>query len=135
MANTLDEIVTFFRVSPLQQISALGVPIPVIVFSTHSFIENYSQGSVGLAVTNAFTVLASIGCFWFNESLAVGKMQEYSKVKSVLDERGWDEKIIEPKSHSWCQRNMVKVASDHSGFRREAREYLRNKGYKWYNFF
>ena len=94
----------------------------------------YSQGNIGAGVTNTLTALANIGCFLFNEYLAIGKMQEYRKVKSALDEHGWDERIIEPKSHSWCQRNMVQIASDDAGFGKETRNYFHEKGYKWYHF-
>jgi hypothetical protein len=134
MADTLDKIVTFFRVSPAQQVIALGMSTPATVLSTYSAIENYSQGNIGAGVTNTLIALANIGCFLFNEYLAIGKMQEYRKVKSALDDHGWDERIIEPKSHSWCQRNMAQVASEDSGFGNEAREYLKDKGYKRYNF-
>lgn len=134
MADTLDKIVTFFRVSPVQQVIALGMSTPTTVLSTYIAIETYSQGNIGAGITGTLTALANIGGFLFSEYLAIGKMSEYGKVKSALDKHGWDKRIIEPKSHSWCQRNMAQVASDDSGFGNETREYLKNKGYKWHHF-
>ena len=61
-------------------------------------------------------------------------MREYDKVRSVLDEHGWDNRIIELQSHSWCHRNMVQVASDNSDFGKEIRDYLHKQGYRWYHF-
>ncbi len=127
MANTLDKIVTFFKVSPVQQAVALGFSTPAAALSSYGTIEAYSQGKIGAGSLGTFIALVNIGSFLLNEYLAIGKMQEYRKVKSALDKRGWDERIIEPKSHSWCQRNMAQVASDDSGFGKETREYLHEK--------
>ena len=134
MAKTLDKILKFFQVSPVQQIVSLGLSAPGTAIYSYLSIENYSQGNTGAGIANAFGVFLNIGCFLFNEYLAIGKMQEYRKVKSALDEHGWDERIIEPKSHSWCQRNMVQIASDDAGFGKETRNYFHEKGYKWYHF-
>lgn len=134
MTNTLDKIVTFFRVSPAQQVSALGMSTPLTVLTSYIAIENYSQGDINASIVYMLGAFANFGCFLANEYLAVKKIKEYDKVKSALDEHGWDKRIIEPKSHSWCQRNMVQVASDDSGFGKETRDYLHHRGYRWYYF-
>jgi len=74
--------------------------------------------------------LASIA---LSENAAAWKLQEYDKVKTALSEHGWDERIIEQKSHSWCQRNMARVASADTGCEEKTRMYLREKGYRWYH--
>lgn len=134
MGNTLENIVTFFRVSPAQQVLALGMSTPLTISLSYMAIEDYSQGNINASIAKMLGAFANFGCFLANEYLAVKKMKEYDRVKSALDEHGWDKRIIEPKSHSWCQRNMVQVASDDSGFGKETRDYLHRKGYRWYHF-
>lgn len=134
MANTLDKITTFLRVSPMQQVVSLGMSAPMTVFSTYGAIEGYSNGNVGMGVANTLSALANLGCFLFNESLAIKKMEEYGDLRNALEKYSWDERIIEPKSHSWCQRNMAQVASEDSGFGEETKKYLHEKGYRWYHF-
>ena len=133
MENTLDKIVTFFRVSPIQQMLSLVSTAPTAYLSYRA-IKYYSQENIDEGIKNVIGALACIGYFLFNECLAIVKMLEYDKVKSALYEHGWDKRIIEPKSHTWCQRNMTQVASDDTGFGKETRDYLYEKGYRWYHF-
>lgn len=134
MVKTLDTLVKFFWVSPVQQAVALGMLTPATIICTHSAIKDYSQGNIGAGITNTLGALANIGFFLFNEYLAVGKMKEYCKIKNILEENSWDEGLIERKSHSWCQRNIVQIASNNVGFGNETKEYLCEKGYRWYHF-
>ncbi|MBI4143892.1 hypothetical protein HY486_01450 [Candidatus Woesearchaeota archaeon] len=134
MAHTLDKIVTFLRVSPIQQAIVLGIVTPFTITYILSVAENYSKGNTINGNVDALFALAGIGLSLLNEHVAIRNMKEHDKIKDALDRHGWNENIIESKSHSWCQRNTSQVASNDSGFGGETRKYLHEKGYRRYHF-
>lgn len=129
----LDKIAAFFRVSPVYQAMA-GALVSLTVSFTQASIENYSRSNDLVGSMGALTAMVGLGGFLSGERLAMERMNEYKKVRNSLDRHGWDEKFIEPKSHSWCQRVMVRAASNDSGFGEETRKYLHDQGYRWYHF-
>jgi hypothetical protein len=84
------------------------------------------------------SAIGIVGLAWLkiilSESLAARKYYEYRRVKNALSRHGWDKRIIEPKSYSWCQRHAAKAAAIDTGFKEEIDQYYKERGYKWYSF-
>lgn len=122
--------VNFVRVSPVQQLS-MAACLGLEVFFAEKVFQGYHYPTISFEV---FT-LASLATAGFNEALAYDKYLEYKKVRGELERRGWDERIINPKSHSWCQRNAARAAAIDTGYKDEVDSYYAREGHKWYLFF
>ena len=133
MAKTLESIITFFRVSPVQQALVFGITTPIIIDDTWRAVESYSHNDMYNGCLSISHILLCVGYALFNEVIAIKKLNEYYQVKNLFVKHGWDERVIEPKSHSWCQRNAAQVASNDTGFGKLTKEYFNKKGYRWYH--
>lgn len=114
------EFSKFIKLTYIQQILALG-PL-----AGYLAAEQNQNGKLFFLTASALVS---------NELLAIGKIDEYNKIINALEEYGWSARLIEPKSHSYCQRKIAQAASDDAGYGNETRNYLNEKGYKWYHFF
>jgi len=129
MIKTLEKILRFFEVSPVQQFATWAMCAPVSLYCLNDGFQRLSEGNTLLAVVDGIIMLEAIGISYFNEKQATKLYRNHGRVRTLLEKRGWDERIIESKSHSWCDRNMVKVASDDAGFGEETEQYLEKMGY------
>jgi len=98
-------------------------------------VQNYSCGNLGAGIISTTMAGGSMAFLLFNEYLAVDKIKRYKKLKNILNKRGWNKRIIDSMSHTWCERNLIQLVSDDSGFGEKTRNYLYQKGYEWYHFF
>lgn len=126
------DVVNFVRVSPAQQLLA-AINFASAATPGVGAMEKASEGNYQAAAGLAAISLLNLAFLGFNEALAVGKLSEYKKIKAALSTHGWDERIIEPKSHSWCQRNAARVAAIDTGYKEEIDNYYEKEGYKWYH--
>jgi len=55
------------------------------------------------------------------------------EVKKLLEEKGYDDKIVRPKSYSWCDRYAVNQAVKQTGYLDEYRDFNQREGHKWYH--
>ena len=132
--DVITDVMTFVKVSPIQQVICAGMSGPVAIFCAYTAIEHYSNGNIGLGIMQTTAGLINVGCVIMNEKFASGNLSQYREVKRALEENGWDERLIDTKSYSWCQRNLVLVASYDTGFGKETKKYLKDQGYRWYSF-
>lgn len=88
-----------------------------------SFSNNDLERLPGAIFATAFTYL-----------VGAVKFKEYKKIKNALEEHGWDERIVEPKMYSWCQRYAAKQAAKQLGYETEFNRFLEEEGHKWYHF-
>lgn len=132
MSSLLKKVANVFRVSSLQQITVFGIGAPTAFLGGYQSVEAYARGQIIYGSWLTFLTLSTVASCLVNEALAFGKIREYHKVRRHLEEFGWGEEVVELKSHSWCQRRMVQVASTDSGFEKKTRDYLHKKGYRWY---
>lgn len=65
--------------------------------------------------------------------LGAHKYAEYRKVKKALEKRGWDERIVRPKSYSFCQRHAIKQAVRDTGHVREYSAFCKKEGHRFYH--
>lgn len=122
--KTLDKIITYIKVAPLQHLTSLGVSLPSSVYVASEAMEQYAWGSmVGTASLTAVSLLC-LGTSIPQQILATKGFRDYKRIKSLLEEYGWNEHAIEAKSRSWCQRHIAKVASADAGFGKEVKNYF-----------
>lgn len=126
------EVVNFFRVSPVHQLLA-AVNFATAADLGMAAAEKISQGNYDTAARLVATTLFNLAILGSNEALVVVKLSEYNKIKEALLRHGWDKRIIEPKSHSWCQRHAARLAAIDSGYKEEIDNYYSEEGYKWYH--
>lgn len=138
-----NELLNFMRVSPVQQVGAMVSTCATLslLSSTHELAKNLTfqmtfDSGIGMAaiILSMAALGLNVGAFGFQEALAVGKYMEYRKIKQSLIKYGWDERIIEPKLHSWCQRNAARAAAIDTGYVEKIDALYEQRGYKWYHF-
>jgi len=77
---------------------------------------------VGFGVGTSINLLGSVHQF-----------SNYKRVKKLLEEKGYDDKIVRPKSYSWCDRYAVNQAVKQTGYLDEYRDFNQREGHKWYH--
>lgn len=130
--NVAEKAVNFVRVAPIPSVGT-GISLSVATGCAVYIAENQSQYGHDAALGFVFITVLSLISAGFNAATAANKNLEYRKVKESLMKRGWDERIIKPKSHSWCQRHAARRAAIETGYKNEIDSYYRREGYKWYH--
>jgi len=118
------EVVNFLRVSPVAQFMAFTSLVLAAGLGSTA-IKEVSSGDYVASIDSAATSLLYIAFLGLSEALAATNFSEYKRIKQALTRSGWDERIIEPKSHSWCQRNTARVAAINCGYKQEINQYFR----------
>lgn len=129
----IHEATRIINVAPLQHMIALASG-----FVASQGLERFHIDYLNHNVTpeaQMLTLGAGLFAMIFSEYSAVKKYHEYLKIKSAFERKGWDEKLIEPKSHSWCQRRAVRLAATDVGYLSETDQYFYKNGYRWYHIF
>ncbi|MBI1862550.1 hypothetical protein HYS00_00335 [Candidatus Microgenomates bacterium] len=114
----------FIQVSAINQAFAagyssfIGAEIAVVNEITHQKGASLVT-AVGLTAIGAVVALEEYG--------ARVKLQEYDKVTRLFQLYGWDKKIVNPMSHTRCERRVVKIASRDCGFEEPTMQYLSSK--------
>ena len=134
MKNILNNVGKFFQVTPVYQgIASVGGLTGGFFIS--EAIQNYSQGDNIMGSINMAVGVVNCVSLVLNEMLAIQRKLEYHRIKNSLETYGWDTRILEPRTHFWCQRNMLQIASNDTGCGEQTKNYLLAKGYQKYDFF
>lgn len=123
--KSLEKAVKYVQVAPLQNLAGLLVT-PLIFNCSKWVLENYNTHPKW-ATYMTIAALLNVGGIAVNQQIALENVREYKKVREAFEEYGWDERIVEPKSHSWCQRHATKIAAKDTGFGKEIRDYFNKK--------
>ncbi len=117
--KSLNSIINYFNVGIApNSFGALGAGVAVL-----DARAGYIPGLVlSLAITS------------YNLTMGMLKYREYKKVKRALGKRGWDDRLIEPMAHSWCQRHAARQATKDVGYLLEFDDFMKREGHKWYHF-
>ncbi len=118
MKNTLEQAVNYFYVGVF--------PNSFATFLAYQGISNACNGNLSQAKFQLFVAV----CNYFVGFL---KFCEYVKVKSALEELGWDDRIVKPKMYSHCQRHLSRQAAKQTGYLNEFDKFARREGHKWYH--
>lgn len=119
MREIIKNIANYIRVGAFPNI----MTIPHIVNATEDICEGRTMHALG----NAMMVV-----FW--ASAGLGKYLVYTRIKEDLEKKGFDERIIKPKSYSWCDRHAINQAVKQTGYLEEYEAFLEREGHKWYHF-
>lgn len=102
------------------------IPNSLATYSLYNMVEGVQNNNLVLTSANAVAVT-------LNAYIGYGKFEEYKEVKRLLEKHGWDERIVKPKSYSWCQRHAAKQAAEQTGYSHEFDELMQREGHKWYH--
>ena len=69
----------------------------------------------------------------FAEMDAVGRYQDYKKIKDVIFKYGFDARLLRPFMNSKCQRDSILAASKDLKYLKKTRLLFYNEGYRWYH--
>jgi hypothetical protein len=133
LENKIKKIESFIKVTPTFQISSLLIAA-ISSYPMYKSIESFSENNYLEAFVNLLGPSIGLFSIMYQEKLASKRYFEYKKTKNLLKKYGWNSKIIQAKSHSWCQRNMLITISKELGFKDKTKNYLYDKGYRWYHF-
>ena len=125
----IKDVVNFLKVSPAPQFIAFMNLVLAASLGSIA-VKEASSGNYVAAIGSAGTPLLFIALSGFSEALAAANFSEYKKIKQALTRHGWDERIIETKSHTWCQRNTARVAAINCGYKQEIDQYFREHEYE-----
>lgn len=110
-----------------------------------SWIINYCNVWIAQNITwilTAFLAIASeeptqaivfIGMSLFNLWQGFSKYKEYKKLKKFLQKHWFDEKFMKPKSLSWCQRHLSKIASKQTWNLEKLQDFYKREWHYWYH--
>jgi len=122
----MKEAINFLRVSHVSQYIA-APSLFLAVCQGLTAIEKASSGNYN-AIDLVGMPLIWIACFAYSEKIAAANFSDYKRIKQALTKYGWDERIIETRSHSYCQRNTARVAASSCGYKQEIDQYF---GGRW----
>jgi hypothetical protein len=96
------------------------------LYDLYDIVNDMGEGDIGGMIGIGMMGLLNLG-------LGLWKFADYKKVKGLLEEKGWDDRIVRPKSYSWCDRYATKQAAKQTGHQEEYRNFNENEGHKWYH--
>ena len=80
-----------------------------------------------------YITLFGLSLPFFAEMDAIGRYQDYKKLKDVLYKYGYDDRLIKPFVGSKCQRDAVVMAAKDLKQMKKTRALFSMLGYKWYH--
>jgi hypothetical protein len=121
--KALEKLVTYTYVGVIPNTCAAIVAYQV----SDGIKAAFNDGHPMIALAGTIPVL-------FNLAVGYWKYEEYRAVRRSLERHGWQERIVRPKMHSWCQRRCAREAALQSGYRTEFDAFAEREGYRWYHF-
>jgi len=119
MKNILNEIVNYYNIGIFPNICG--------TIAACDLVKDVSDRNWGGVASNAWITGLSLGVGFI-------KYLEYKKVKKSLSENGWDERIVKPKSYTWCQRHAARQAAKETGNLEKFDNFIKREGHEWYHF-
>lgn len=92
------------------------------------------MASAAATYDSPWAIGAHLGAALLNYTIGFLKYLEHKKIRAALEKHGWDERIIKPKSYTFCQRHSALLAAKRTGYEKEVRELFKREGHKWWHF-
>ena len=129
--SPLAHIVRYYRVGRLLHLIAL-LDLVIVGYSIYQLSRSIASGS---SIPWGWLLAVVIfGCQFLTAELdGYSRFQNYKQIKDQLYFNGYQRRILRPMIKSRCQRDAALVACRELGLEREARNYYRHLGYKWYH--
>ena len=128
----LEDILKYAKVSPIMNSITLvsgGIGIPSVIEA----IKNYSEGNEIAGALYTMLSIASSLSATVSQLDARSRFREYRRLKNIFMQRGLQERVLEQRTHSKCQRDAIRMAASDAGYKEEVENYFRDKSYKWYD--
>ncbi|WP_320172328.1 hypothetical protein [Maridesulfovibrio sp.] len=120
------------RVAPLPHF-VLGLCIGMAVTLTWIAFEFYRDGhSLGCLSAGAIALSWITGAF-FSVADIISRYREYLRIRKMLADKGFSEKIFKTVASSRCQRDAAVWAARRAGYGAHAQKLYRGLGYRWYH--
>jgi hypothetical protein len=123
LENIITYAKTYAKTGAPYHVGALTLTGPAALCAERA-IYHFSNGQYMSGAVTAGVALLNLGGIVLCEMAATVRYAEYHRVRSDLEHFGWNERIIEPKSHSFCQKIVAIVAATDCGFEKEVKEYF-----------
>ncbi|SDL31618.1 hypothetical protein SAMN05660337_2615 [Maridesulfovibrio ferrireducens] len=122
----------YLRVAPLPHF-VLGLCIGMIVTLGWLAAEFYRDGhSLGFVTSVAIALSWTTGAF-FSVADIISRHREYLRIRKMLADKGYSEKIFKAVAASRCQRDAAIWAAKQTGYGCMAKKVYHSLGYRWYH--
>ena len=122
----------YLRMAPLPYF-VLGVCLVLVVELAYIAAEFYSYGqSLGFMAAAATALSLTTGAF-FSVADILSRHREYLRIRKMLVDNGYSEKIFKAVAASRCQRDAALWAAKQAGYGMMAKKVYRSMGYRWYH--
>lgn len=91
------------------------------------------SASVAAIMSEPRAIGINVGAALINYATGFLKYREYRKIRAALEEHGWDERIVKPKSRFFCQRWAAYLAAKRTGHEQEIRDFFEREGHEWWH--
>lgn len=126
--------INYLRVAPLPHL-VLAVCVFTAAVLIYCALGHYrEENPLGFLIFSGVAVSWLTGAF-FSVADIVSRYREYQRIRHILAERGYSEKIFVAVASSRCQRDAAMWAARQTGHCRRVRELYRALGYRWYHLF
>ena len=122
----------YLRVAPLPHF-VLGLCLGMLVTLGWLAAEFYRDGHhFGFLTSVAIGLSWATGAF-FSVADIVSRYREYLRIKAMLADKGYSDKIFKAVASSRCQRDAAIWAAKQSGYGSLAKKVYHRLGYRWYH--
>lgn len=122
----------YLRVAPLPHF-VLGLCVGMVWTLGWFAAEFYRDGhSLGFATSVAIALSLVTGAF-FSVADIVSRYREYLRIKAMLADKGYSDKIFKAVASSRCQRDAAIWAAKQTGYGSLAEKVYHSLGYRWYH--
>lgn len=122
----------YFRVAPLPH-CVLGICIGMAVTLFWLAAEFYRDGHRPGFVTSVLIALSwGTGAF-FSVADIISRYREYLRIRRMLADKGYSDRIFKAVASSRCQRDAALWAARESGYGCRASKVYQRLGYRWYH--
>ncbi|EKD57869.1 MAG: hypothetical protein ACD_57C00117G0002 [uncultured bacterium] len=123
VSGAAENVVNSIRVAPQWHILAVANGIIAVigdVMAAENLLEGDIMKPTYIAGASTFFMLNSV----ISELYAASYLGDYKKIRKSLTKHGWDERIVEQKVGTYCERRAATIAAVDSGYIDEFDEYL-----------
>ncbi|WP_027721123.1 hypothetical protein [Maridesulfovibrio zosterae] len=122
----------YLRVAPLPHL-VLGLCMGMVVTLAWLAAEFYRVGhSLGFVTSIAIAMSWGTGAF-FSIADIISRYREYMRIRKMLVDKGYSDKIFKAVASSRCQRDAAIWAAKQSGYGCLAKKVYYRLGYRWYH--
>ncbi|WP_319764627.1 hypothetical protein [Maridesulfovibrio sp.] len=122
----------YLRVAPLPHF-VLGLCLGMVVTLAWLAAEFYRDGHSFGFITSLAIALSWITGAFFSVADIISRYREYLRIRKMLVDKGYSDKIFKAVASSRCQRDAALWAARQAGYGCLAKKVYLRLGYRWYH--